>query len=333
MYRAGSTTVGNTDADRPSWRKTLARYSFPATTWSRIRTVARNRRPVRQRLSQNLGEGVAPVGQFPQPPKKGAPARVFPPNTVKQGFPAARFDPAEPERSDTAWEVEWELTHPLNRPFYPPGSILRIKSAKFMWKDRTGKPQWITVARMLELAEIYVPYDNGWTAFLDIHDMPFHITPARPEYLGPSCVLPGEILKSPNPYWSGTGTLITIHNLAFQGLFDPRDIPKFGFHPDTYRTDGGFEFHGSASMLKAGLLSADMISTVSRRTGIRHNPSVPPFGIGTDFHSTGSFGRDRSGMRGCTIMTGWATSFCPLLHRAVVHRLHEPHQVAGSGDG
>ena len=39
---------------------------------------------------RSTGEGVAPVGQFPQPPKKGAPRPTFPPNTVKQGFPAAR---------------------------------------------------------------------------------------------------------------------------------------------------------------------------------------------------------------------------------------------------
>jgi hypothetical protein len=125
-------------------------------------------------------------------------------NIVRQGFPAAKADPYDLTKSETAWEVEWELTHPENKPLYPPGSVLRIRNAKFMWKDRYGKPQWIVVARMLELAEIYVPYDNGWMAFLDVHDMPFHITPARPEFLGPGCVLPGEILKSTNPAWSGT---------------------------------------------------------------------------------------------------------------------------------
>ena len=67
-----------------------------------------------------------------------------------------------------------------------------------------GTPQWVTVARMLELAEIYVPYDNGTTAFLDIHDMSFYMTPARKEFLGPACVAPGEVLQSSNPYWSGT---------------------------------------------------------------------------------------------------------------------------------
>ncbi|QVL34409.1 hypothetical protein KIH39_11025 [Telmatocola sphagniphila] len=126
------------------------------------------------------------------------------PNIVRQGFPAAGYDKSDITKSETAWEIEWELTHPNNRPYYPPGSMLRIKSAKFMWKDKQGKPQWITVVRMLETAEIYVPYDNGNTAFLDIHDMPFYMTPARKEFLGPNCVAPGELIKSSNPAWNHT---------------------------------------------------------------------------------------------------------------------------------
>lgn len=139
-----------------------------------------------------------------QPQVPAGEAIAATPNIVRQGFPAAKADPNDLTKSETAWEIEWELTHPENRPRYPPGSVLRIRSAKFMWKDRTGRPQWIVVARMLELAEIYVPYDNGWTAYLDVHDMAFYITPARQEFLGPNCVAPGEILKSSNPAWSDT---------------------------------------------------------------------------------------------------------------------------------
>jgi hypothetical protein len=147
----------------------------------------------------------APAGQPDfQPPRKAPPGPVYPPNVVRQGFPAATFDPEAPERSETFWEVEWELTHPQNKTYYPPGSMLRIKSAKFMCKDKAGSPRWVSVVRMLELAEIYVPYDNGNTAFLDVHDMAFNTTPARKEFLGPACVAPGQVLTSPNPYWSGT---------------------------------------------------------------------------------------------------------------------------------
>src|SRR5713226_1172110 len=74
-------------------------------------------------------------------------------NIVRQGFPAASANPNDLAKSETAWEIEWELTNPTNKPFYPPGSVLRIKSAKFMWKDKNGKRQWVVVARMLELSE------------------------------------------------------------------------------------------------------------------------------------------------------------------------------------
>src|SRR5262245_61370984 len=148
------------------------------------------------------GGSPTPARQFRRPPNQPRPVSNFPANVVKQGFPAASFDPADPEKSDTAWEIEWELTHPENRTWFPPGCVLRIKSAKFMWKDRSGRPQWITVVRMLEMAEIYVPYDNGTTAFLDVHDMSFHMCPARKEFLGPPCVAPGEVLTSSNPAWS-----------------------------------------------------------------------------------------------------------------------------------
>src|SRR5262249_25680099 len=114
----------------------------------------------------------------------------------------AAADPNDLTKSETGWEIEWELTHPDNRPFSPPGSMLRIRTAKFMWHDRQGKPQWVVVARMLALAEIYVPYDDRSTAFLDLPDMPFFITRARKEFLGPNCVRRGEILKSSNPAWS-----------------------------------------------------------------------------------------------------------------------------------
>ena len=142
--------------------------------------------------------------QPPRPPAKQPAKAAFPTNVVKQGFPAAGFDPAAPEKSDTAWEVEWELTHPDNRVYYPPGCVPRIKSAKFMWKDKAGVAKWVTVVRMLEISEIYVPYDNGDTAFLDVHDMPFNVTPARKAFLGPNCVAPGEVLPSANPAWANT---------------------------------------------------------------------------------------------------------------------------------
>jgi hypothetical protein len=143
-----------------------------------------------------------PSGSQEQAPPRNA--QTPPGNIVRQGFPAAKFNPNDMTRSDTAWEIEWDLTNPDNRPIMAPGTTFRIRSAKFMWKNKAGQAQWITVARMLELGEIYVPYDNGYIAFMDVHHHSFYITPARKEFLGPNCVAPGEVLKSPNPTWNET---------------------------------------------------------------------------------------------------------------------------------
>ncbi len=122
-------------------------------------------------------------------------------NVVRQGFPAASADPEDLGKSDTGWEVQWDLTNPDNGRGRnsSPSSVLVIRSAKFMFKDSSGKVRWFTVLKNLEVGEILVPYDRLEPVFLDVSAHAFHIIPAKREYLGPSCVLPGEILDSPDP--------------------------------------------------------------------------------------------------------------------------------------
>ena len=57
-------------------------------------------------------------------------------------------------------------------------------------------------------------------------------------------------------------SLITIHNLAFQGVFDYDDIGFLDL-PAASRGTEGVEFYGRASFLKGGLVCADAINTVS----------------------------------------------------------------------
>jgi len=57
-------------------------------------------------------------------------------------------------------------------------------------------------------------------------------------------------------------SLITIHNLAFQGLFEPKLLPVLGLPASSFTIDG-LEFYGKLSFLKGGLSYADAITTVS----------------------------------------------------------------------
>ncbi|MBV8855487.1 MAG: glycogen synthase [Acidobacteria bacterium] len=67
--------------------------------------------------------------------------------------------------------------------------------------------------------------------------------------------------------WGGflgqTRTLMSIHNLAYQGLFDPGDLYRLGFRGG--EESNVFMSNGAASSLKAGLMTSDAISTVSPR--------------------------------------------------------------------
>jgi starch synthase len=58
--------------------------------------------------------------------------------------------------------------------------------------------------------------------------------------------------------------VMTIHNLAFQGLFPPTVIDELGLPRDKFHHDG-YEFWGKVGFLKAGITSAHAITTVSPR--------------------------------------------------------------------
>lgn len=64
-----------------------------------------------------------------------------------------------------------------------------------------------------------------------------------------------------DPYFSRTATLFTIHNLAYQGFFEPNLLPHFGFGWEIYHH--GFEFNNSANAMKAGITYSTALSTVS----------------------------------------------------------------------
>lgn len=60
------------------------------------------------------------------------------------------------------------------------------------------------------------------------------------------------------------GICLTIHNLAYQGLFPASQYPLTNL-PDDYFTPNGLEFYGQLGCLKAGIVYADVITTVSPR--------------------------------------------------------------------
>jgi len=78
------------------------------------------------------------------------------------------------------------------------------------------------------------------------HDWQAGLAPALLHYAG-----------TPRP-----GTVMTVHNLSFQGQFPRELLADIGLPPHAYTIDG-VEYHGTIGYLKAGLALSDRITTVS----------------------------------------------------------------------
>ncbi|ABM28019.1 glycogen synthase GlgA [Nitratidesulfovibrio vulgaris] len=69
-------------------------------------------------------------------------------------------------------------------------------------------------------------------------------------------------LRQGDPFWQDTRSVLTIHNLAFQGRFASRLFETSGLPPQAWSVDGA-EFWGDFNLLKAGIAYADKVTTVS----------------------------------------------------------------------
>lgn len=71
-----------------------------------------------------------------------------------------------------------------------------------------------------------------------------------------------KIKLKDDPFFKNTRTLLTVHNLAFQGQFPEKKFAELGLDESLYSPDA-FEFYGKVNLLKAGLIFADALNTVS----------------------------------------------------------------------
>lgn len=73
-----------------------------------------------------------------------------------------------------------------------------------------------------------------------------------------------KTLYRDDPFFEKTKTLLTIHNLAYQGIFPKSalskiSLPQWLFNPEYV------EFYGNINFLKSGIVFADKLSTVSQK--------------------------------------------------------------------
>jgi starch synthase len=124
------------------------------------------------------------------------------------------------------------------------------------WK-RFAALSWVASELGLGLVEGYRPQ------VLHAHDWQAGLVPAYVKY-GPSSTLK---------------TVITVHNMAFQGNFGADIFPQLRLPPHAFSLEG-VEYYGGVGYLKAGVECADIVTTVSPTYAAEIR--TPDFGMGLD---------------------------------------------------
>jgi starch synthase len=98
-----------------------------------------------------------------------------------------------------------------------------------------------------------------------------------------TALIPGllKINHATDPFYTGVGTLFTIHNLAYQGLYSAESLDYAGIGPSHFFPLSPFEYWGKVNFLKAGILQADKLNTVSPTYSIEIQAS-PELGMGLE---------------------------------------------------
>lgn len=84
-----------------------------------------------------------------------------------------------------------------------------------------------------------------------------------------------------HPFFNATRTVLTIHNVAFQGMFPAASFDDLGINKAFFYPTSPFEFWGRVNFLKAGIVYADAVNTVSE-TYAEEIQSSNEFGYGLE---------------------------------------------------
>jgi starch synthase len=124
-----------------------------------------------------------------------------------------------------------------------------------VYTDATGRefPDALARAAFHAQAALALPVATGWSPqVVHCHDA---ATALVPVYARRWC--------RQVPSVSGAGTLLTIHNLAYQGIHPAAELDGTGLPREIAAYPGALEYHGQLNLMKAGILEADLVNTVS----------------------------------------------------------------------
>ncbi|WP_285411519.1 glycogen synthase GlgA [Variovorax sp. efr-133-TYG-130] len=115
---------------------------------------------------------------------------------------------------------------------------------------------------------------------------------------------------------SRVGSVFTVHNLAYQGLFAPWNFADLGLPGPAFQMNG-IEYHGQVSFMKGGLCYADRLTTVSPTYALEIQ--TPEQGCGLD-----GLLRQRSGVLSGILNAVDDQVWNPATDAALVQGYHTP---------
>ena len=112
-----------------------------------------------------------------------------------------------------------------------------------------------------------------------------------------------------DPLFSGTASVLTIHNLAYQGRYPWYFWEFTGLSWDDFKADR-FEYYKDINFLKGGIYFADMVNTVSQ--GYADETRTPEGGFGLDYFLNRK-GPDYTGILNGVDYSHWDPARDPLI--------------------
>jgi len=189
------------------------------------------------------------------------------------------------ERFNDITLFEWELNLPLGAEYFR-GEIYRREVEKNLIYYFVHQPAFFQRKALYQ--DRGVDYPDNAERFLFFSKAVVHLArflPDPPELvhvhdwqvgLVPLMILHQKLASG----WSqAPRTCLTIHNLAYQGLF-PRSAYELTNLPHDYFNPHGVEFYNHLNCLKGGIIYADILTTVSPRYA--REITTEQFGCGLD---------------------------------------------------
>jgi starch synthase len=136
----------------------------------------------------------------------------------------------------------------VNRHFYGRKGIYTVPETGAAFKDEDERTVFFNRA-VIETIKACGLYPDV------VHCNDFHTG------LIPACLVHEE---SDDPHFSQTGTVFSVHNLAYQGNFESDFLGVAGFDDSFFMPLSPFEYWGKVNVMKIGLSYTGLISTVSK---------------------------------------------------------------------